>query len=68
MQQVHLPGDPPGAETPKEKFDKAELMERIKKHVLVVLRRADEQKIPMEVPEATELAKVLQYNIDICTT
>ena len=53
-----LPGDVPGAETPKEKYDKAQLMERIKKHIPVILRRADEEKVPMEVPEATELAKV----------
>ena len=34
-----------------------DLRGRIKKHVKVVLRRADKQKIPMEIPEAQELAK-----------
>ena len=33
------------------------LSKKIKAHVKVVLRRADKQKIPMEIPEAQDLAK-----------
>lgn len=45
-------------ETPEEKLLKADLQKRIAAHVKVVLRRADKQKIPMEIPEANELATV----------
>jgi len=45
-------------ETPEEKVLKADLNKRINAHVKVVLRRADKQKIPMEIPEAKELATV----------
>lgn len=44
-------------ETPEDIILAKDLKERIKKHVKVVLRRADKQKIPMEIPEAQELAK-----------
>lgn len=43
-------------ETPEEVELKKELLKRVKKHVKNVLRRADKQKIPMEIPEALELA------------
>jgi hypothetical protein len=44
-------------ENPEDIILAAQLRESIKKHVKVVLRRADKQKIPMEIPEAHELAK-----------
>ena len=44
-------------ETPEDVILAKDLRGRIKKHVKVVLRRADKQKIPMEIPEAQELAK-----------
>ena len=44
------------AETPEELELRDDLNKRIKEHTKVVLRRADKQKIPMEVPEAKELA------------
>ena len=44
-------------ETPDDIILAKDLSARIKKHVKVVLRRADKQKIPMEIPEAQDLAK-----------
>ena len=43
-------------ETPDEVELKKDLMKRVKKHMKLVLRRADKQKIPMEIPEAIALA------------
>ena len=44
-------------ETPEEIILSKDLKARIKAHSKVVLRRADKQKILMEIPEAEELAK-----------
>lgn len=44
-------------ETPEEVIYSKEIREKIRRQTKVVLRRADKQKIPMEVPEAEELAK-----------
>ena len=44
-------------ETPEDIILAKSLNVRIKAHVKVVLRRADKQKIPMEITEAQELAK-----------
>jgi len=44
-------------ESPEDIILAKDLRVRIKAHVKVVLRRADKQKIPMEIPEAEELAK-----------
>ena len=43
-------------ETPEELALKKTILDRAKKHVKAVLRRADKQKIPMELPEAQEIA------------
>ena len=43
-------------ETPEEVALRDELQERIKAQIKVVLRRADKQKIPIEIPEARDLA------------
>jgi hypothetical protein len=43
-------------ETVEEQQMKVDLQKRIAAHVKVVLRRADKQKIPMEIPEAREIA------------
>jgi hypothetical protein len=45
-------------ETPEEEALKKDLVLRIKKHTPVVLHRADKQKIPMEIPEAREIAQI----------
>ena len=45
-------------ETVEEQALKVDLQQRIKAHVKVVLRRADKQKIPMEIPEARDIATV----------
>lgn len=45
-------------ETIEEKALKKDLLDRIKKHIKVVLRKADKAKIPMEIPEARELATI----------
>lgn len=47
-----------GPETPEEVILRKDLQKRIQKHIKVVLRRADKQKIPMEIPEAQDLAEV----------
>ena len=47
---LHVP------ETPEEVALQGDLQERIKAQIKVVLRRADKQKIPIEVPEARDLA------------
>jgi len=44
-------------ETPEEIVYAKEIREKIKKQTKIVLRRADKQKIPMEIPEAEELAR-----------
>ncbi len=44
-------------ETPEEQHMKDRLIRQIKDHVPVVLKRADKQKIPMEIPEAKEVAQ-----------
>jgi hypothetical protein len=44
-------------ETPEEVSYSKVIREKIKRQTKVVLRRADKQKIPMEIPEAEELAK-----------
>jgi len=44
-------------ETPEDVVLANMLSGKIKAHVKVVLRRADKQKIPMEIPEAQDLAK-----------
>ena len=44
-------------ETPEERVLQADLKRRIKDHVKVVLNKADKQKIPMEIPEAKEIAE-----------
>lgn len=44
-------------ETPDEILLSKDLKKRIKTHSKVVLHRADKQKIPMEIPEAEELAR-----------
>jgi len=44
-------------ETPEDIILAKMLSTKIKAHVKVVLRRADKQKIPMEIPEAQDLAK-----------
>lgn len=43
-------------ETPEEIELKKDLQKRIKGHIKEVLRKADKQKIPMEIPEAFEIA------------
>eukprot|EP01041_Mallomonas_annulata_P014808 gene14808-31454_t len=43
-------------ETPDEKALRKDLKARAKKHVKDVLRRADKQRIPMELPEAQQIA------------
>ena len=44
-------------ETPAQKELRKELLKKIDKQVKVVLRRADKMRIPMEIPEAKEIAK-----------
>ena len=42
--------------TPGEISLKADILKRVKRHLKVVLRRADALQIPMEIPEATSIA------------
>eukprot|EP01038_Epipyxis_sp_PR26KG_P010405 gene10405-13975_t len=44
-------------DTPEQLLLQKDLKKRIKKQIKEVLRRADKQKIPMEIPEATDIAK-----------
>jgi hypothetical protein len=43
-------------ETPEEILLKKDILRRVKVHIKEVLRKADKQKIPMELPEAYEIA------------
>jgi hypothetical protein len=54
-------------DTPEEVQLAKDLRKRIKEHVKVVLRRADRQRIPMEIPEARELAEleILQTEVEL---
>ena len=42
--------------SPDERIAKKKLTARIQKHLVIVLRRADDARIPMEIPEGTEIA------------
>ena len=49
-----------------ERLGKKKLLARIEKQLKVVLRRADDAKIPMEIPEGTEVAieEILQMEVE----
>ena len=52
--------------SPEERIERKELQRRIKKQIPVILRRADDNHIPMEIPEAEEdaTAEVLQNSLE----
>jgi hypothetical protein len=54
-------------ETVEQQDLKKELLARIKKHILVVLKRADKQNIPMEIPEATDIAteEIIELEVEV---
>jgi hypothetical protein len=52
-------------ETPEEEDLKKALQAKIKKHTDVVLKRADKQKIPMERPEAMDIAQIEMIEAEI---
>lgn len=54
-------------ETVEQQDLKKILQEAIKKHIKVVLRRADKQNIPMEIPEAQDIAteEIIEIEIEL---